>query len=73
MRSVTGPTGHTLIIPDSPPPALIIDPDAERAEKLLKFYRHHNIQHRYKLLFKEFAAKVNAGTWNAYLADGGAQ
>ncbi|MBB6689946.1 hypothetical protein H7B90_00880 [Cohnella xylanilytica] len=45
-----------------------IDPETERAEKLYRYYRHFNVMIRYKLTFREFVAKVDAGTWNPYLA-----
>lgn len=46
----------------------LVDPETERAEKLHRYYRHFNVLIRYKLTFREFVAKVDAGTWNPYLA-----
>ncbi|WP_158630163.1 hypothetical protein [Cohnella sp. AR92] len=45
-----------------------IDPETIRAEKLHRFFRHFEIQRRYKITFREFVAMVDAGTWVPYLA-----
>ena len=47
---------------------LIVDPIAARLDNLRRYYLHFNVFVRYGLTFKEFVAKVDAGTWVAYKA-----
>lgn len=54
---------HVLIVPKSPPPKLIIDPDAARADELLMIFRRNNIFRTHGLLFREFVAQYEAGTF----------
>lgn len=51
------------------PTAILIEPEVERLEKLLRYYEHFNVEKRYEISFKEFTRKVDEGTWEAYLAD----
>jgi hypothetical protein len=46
----------------------VVDPETQRLDKLRTYHLHFNVLVRYKLTFKEFVAKVDAGTWVPYLA-----
>lgn len=55
---------HQIYVPKRPIyHGLVIDPAAERADKLLKHYRQQRVFTNRRLLFREFVAKVDAGTW----------
>ncbi|MEI7027130.1 hypothetical protein [Paenibacillus sp. y28] len=40
----------------------------ERLDKLGDYFVYHSVNARYGLTFEEFVARVQLGTWEAYLA-----
>jgi hypothetical protein len=46
----------------------VIEPEIDRLDKLFTYYDHFEVEQRYGISFKEFTRKVDAGTWEAYLA-----
>lgn len=60
---------HQIYVPKRPIyHGIVVDAEAARADKLLRHFRYHRVFPRKKLLFREFVAKVNAGSWEEYLA-----
>jgi hypothetical protein len=51
---------------------VLVDPDVAdldgRQEKLRTYFDHFDIEARYGIGFPEFVRRVEAGTWEAYLA-----
>ena len=61
------PNFITLIRNDEKEPD-IIDPEAERLDKLLIYYKYFDVEKQYGIDFKTFVRRVDEGTWTPYLA-----
>jgi hypothetical protein len=47
---------------------VITEESLDRLDKLYTYFDHFEVETRYELSFKEFVRKVDAGSWDAYLA-----